>query len=192
MKGRTMNELNRCWSALPSSFWLVPTLIVAGSITLAMALVEAHSTGSAQWLARWPRLFGSGAAGARGTLSTIAGSMMTVVGVTFSMTLVALALASSQYTSRILRNFMRDGVTQVVLGIFTGIFAYCLIVLRTIRSGDEGGFVPSLAVFFAVALAMGGIGVLIFFIHHIAASIQASSIIASVADETIVAVDRLC
>jgi uncharacterized membrane protein len=62
---------------------------------------------------------------------------------------------------------------------------------RHFRGGDEGGFVPSLAVFFAVVLAMGGIGVLIFFIHHIAASIQASSIIASVADETMVAVDRL-
>ncbi len=186
-----MNQLKRYWSALPSSFWFVPSLIVAGSIVLAMVLVEAHSTGSAQWLARWPRLFGSSAEGAREMLSTIAGSMMTVVGVTFSMTLVALALASSQYTSRILRNFMRDRVTQVVLGIFTGIFAYCLIVLRTIRGGDEGGFVPSLAVFFAVVLAMGGIGVLIFFIHHIAASNQASSIIASVADETLVAVDRL-
>jgi uncharacterized membrane protein len=186
-----MNELKRFWSTLRSSFWFVPSLIVACSIALAMVLIEMHSMRSAQWLTRWPRLFGAGAEGARGMLSTIAGSIMTVVGVTFSMTLVALALASSQYTSRILRNFMQDRVTQVVLGIFTGIFAYCLIVLRTIRSGDEGGFVPSLAVFFAVVLAMGGIGVLIFFIHHIAASIQASSIIASVADETIMAVDRL-
>ena len=186
-----MNKLKHFWSKLRGSFWFVPSLIVAGSIALAVALIEADSTGSAQWLARWPRLFGAGAEGARGMLSTIAGSMMTVVGVTFSMTLVTLALASSQYTSRILRNFMRDRVTQVVLGIFTGIFAYCLIVLRTIRSGDEGGFVPSLAVFFAVVLAIGGIGVLIFFIHHIASSIQASSIIASVADETMAAVDRL-
>lgn len=80
-----MYQLKRCWSALPSSFWFVPTLIVAGSITLAMALVEAHSTASAQWLARWPRLFGASAEGVRGMLSTIAGSMMTVVGVTFSM-----------------------------------------------------------------------------------------------------------
>ncbi|MFT5470812.1 MAG: putative membrane protein [Verrucomicrobiales bacterium] len=117
--------------------------------------------------------------------------MMTVVGVTFSMTLMTLALASSQYTSRILRNFMSDRVTQVVLGIFAGIFSYCLIVLRTIRASDEVGFVPSLAVFFGVVLAIGGIGVLIFFIHHIASSIQASLIIASVADETIVAADRL-
>jgi uncharacterized membrane protein len=166
-----MDQLKRFWSNLRGSFWFLPSLVVAGSVALAAALIDAHSAGSAQWLARWPRLFGASAAGARGMLSTIAGSMMTVVGVTFSMTLVALALASSQYTSRILRNFMRDRVTQVVLGIFSGIFAYCLIVLRTIRGGDEGGFVPGLAVSFAVVLAMGGVGVLIFFIHHIAASI---------------------
>jgi uncharacterized membrane protein len=166
-------------------------VILASSIVVAVALIEADSSGIEQWLARWPRLFGSGADGARGMLSTIAGSMMTVVGVTFSMILVTLALASSQYTSRILRNFMRDHVTQVVLGIFAGIFTYCLIVLRTIRSAAEGGFVPSLAVSFAVVLAIGGIVALIFFIHHIADSIQASSIIASVAAETMVAVDRL-
>ena len=107
------------------------------------------------------------------------------------MTLVTLALASSQYTSRILRNFMRDRVTQVVLGIFAGIFTYCLIVLRTIRGGDEGAFIPSLAVTLGVVLAIVGIGVLIFFIHHIASSNQASSIIASVAGETMAAIDRL-
>ncbi|MFO7649736.1 MAG: DUF2254 domain-containing protein [bacterium] len=186
-----MNRLKRFWSNLRSSFWFVPSLIIAVSIVLAVALVEVDATVSEQWLTRWPRLFGAGAAGARGVLSTIAGSMMTVVGVTFSMTLMTLALASSQYTSRILRNFMRDRVTQVALGIFAGIFIYCLIALRTIRAGDEGKFVPSLAVFLGVVLAIGGIGVLIFFIHHIASSIQASSIIASVADETMVAVDRL-
>jgi uncharacterized membrane protein len=78
-----------------------------------------------------------------------------------------------------------------VLGIFSGIFTYCLLVLRTIRNVDEGGFAPSLAVAFGVLLAMVGIGTLIFFIHHIASSIQASNIIASVADETMVAIDRL-
>ncbi|MGA9534816.1 MAG: DUF2254 domain-containing protein [Desulfobacterales bacterium] len=186
-----MNKLKQIWRNLRSSFWFVPSLIVAVSIALAVALVEVDSTGIEQWIARWPRLFGVGAEGARGMLSTIAGSMMTVAGVTFSMTLVTLTLASSQYTSRILRNFMRDRVTQVVLGIFTGIFIYCLVVLRTIRGGEESGFIPNLAVFFSVVLAMGGIGVLIFFIHHIAASIQASYIIASVADETMAAVDRL-
>ena len=186
-----MNTLRRFWGNLRTSFWFVPFLIVAFSIALAVALIAADASVGDQWLARWPRLLGADAVGARAILSTIAGSMMTVVGVTFSMTLVTLALASSQYSSRILRNFIRDRVTQVVLGIFGGIFTYCLIVLRTIRVSEEFGFVASLAVSFSIVLAVGGIGVLIYFIHHIASSIQASSIIAVVADETMAAVDRL-
>lgn len=185
-----MNKLRQIWSDLRSSFWFMPTLMVAGSIVFAAALIEADSAGSARWLARWPRLFGTGAEGARQMLATLAGSMMTVMGITFSMTLLALALASSQYTSRILRNFMRSRVTQFTLGIFAGIFVYCLIVLRTIRGG-ETAFVPSLAVFFAFILALGGVVVLIYFIHHIASSIQVSSIIASVAQETIASIDWL-
>lgn len=186
-----MNKFKQLWSNVRSSFWFVPSLIVLASIVVALALIEADSTGIDRRLARWPRLFGAGAEGARGMMSTIAGSMMTVVGVTFSMILVVLAMASSQYTSRILRNFMRSRVTQVVLGIFAGVFTYSLIVLRTIRSGDEGAFVPTLAVFFGFVLALGGVGALVYFIHHIASSIQASSIIASIAQETIAAIDRL-
>ena len=186
-----MNKLKHFWTNLRASFWFLPSLIVAFSTGLAVGLIEVDSSANRDWMDNWPRLFGAGAAGARGMLATIAGSMMTVVGVTFSMTLMTLALASSQYTSRILRNFMSDRVTQVVLGIFAGIFTYCLIVLRTIRGGDEEGFVPSLSVTFSVVLAIGGIGTLIFFIHHIASSIQASSIIASVTKETLETVDRL-
>jgi uncharacterized membrane protein len=187
-----MHKFKQLWSNLRSSFWFMPSLIVIASIAFAAVLVEADSIGSDLWLARWPRLFGTGADGARQMLSTLAGSMMSVMGITFSMTLVALALASSQYTSRILRNFMGSRVTQVTLGIFAGNFAYCLVVLRTIRGGggvDE--FVPILAAFFAFVLALGSVGVLVFFIHHIASSIQASSIISSIAQDTITSIERL-
>lgn len=186
-----MNKFKQIWSTLRSSFWFTPSLIVVLSVALAVAMIEVDSAVSNQWLTRWPRLFGAGAEGARGMMSTIAGSMITVVGVTFSMILVVLALASSQYTSRILRNFMSSRITQVVLGIFAGIFTYCLIVLRTIRGGDEGAFVPNMAVFLGFVLTLGGVGALMLFIHHIASSIQASSIISSVAEETIAAIDRL-
>ena len=186
-----MNKIKQLLSQMRSNLWFLPSLMVAGSAVLAVALIEADSSVIDIWLSRWPRLFGAGAEGARGMLSTIAGSMMSVVGITFSMTLVALALASSQYSSRVLRNFMGSRVTQGVLGIFAGIFTYCLIVLRTIRSGNEGEFVPNLAVFFGFVLALGGVGVLIFFIHHIASSIQASSILAAVAQETLETVDRI-
>ncbi|HBO44175.1 MAG TPA: DUF2254 domain-containing protein, partial [Planctomycetaceae bacterium] len=131
------------------------------------------------------------AAGSRDLLTAVASSMITVAGVVFSITIVALSLTSSQYTSRVLRNFMRDRTNQVVLGVFVGIFAYCLVVLRTIRGGDEGMFVPSLAVLGGLALAFVGIAFLIYFIHHISMSIQASSLIAAAAEETLSAVDHL-
>jgi uncharacterized membrane protein len=187
-----MNKLRQLWGNLRSSFWFLPSLMVTGSIAFAVGLIEVDSAGSDRWLSQWPRLFGVGAEGARQMLSTLAGSMMTVMGITFSMTLLALVLASGQYTSRILRNFMRSRITQATLGVFASIFAYCLIVVRTIRgSGGVDEFVPSLAVFFAVVMSLGGVGVLIYFIHHIASSIQASSIIASVAQETNASIDWL-
>lgn len=187
-----MHRFKQLASSLRSSFWFIPTLMVAAGVALAVALVATDSAGSDKWMERWPRLFGATPEGARQVLATIAGSMMTVIGVTFSMTLVALALASSQYTSRILRNFMGNRLTLSTLGIFAGIFAYCLIVLHTIRSGDgEVVFVPGLALFFAFLLALGGVAVLIYFIHHIATSIQASSIIASVAEETLAVIDEM-
>lgn len=186
-----MKKPQQLWLYLRSSFWFVPSLIVAISIVLATAAINVDSAIESKILARWPRLFGVGAEGARQMLSTIASSMMTVVGVTFSMTLVTLSLASSQYTSRVLGSFMRSRTTQVVLGVFAGIFTYCLIVLRTIRDNGETAFVPGLAVFLGVVLALAGVGVLILFIHHIATSIQASNIICSVAEETTAAIKRV-
>ncbi|MEJ2362648.1 MAG: DUF2254 domain-containing protein [Gammaproteobacteria bacterium] len=185
-----MNRLKQLWGNLRSSFWFVPSLILLANIALAVLLIEVDSVGSDRWLAQWPHLFGAEPEGALQMMSTLAGSMMSVLGITFSMTLVALALASSQYTSRILGNFMSSRVTQVTLGIFAGVFAYCLVVLKTIRSGDVV-FVPGLAVFFAFVLALVGIVVLVYFIHHIASSIQASSIIASITQDTIASINRL-
>jgi uncharacterized membrane protein len=86
---------------------------------------------------------------------------------------------------------MRDRANQSVLGVFLGVFAYCLVVLRTIRSGDEGLFVPAFAVLGAALLALVAVGFLIFFIHHIADAIQATSILEATARETLRAVDRL-
>jgi len=186
-----MKKLRDLWTDLRSSFWFVPAAIVCAAVTLALALIETDSMLVQDASDSWPRLFGSGADGSRGMLSTIAGSMITVAGVVFSITIVSLSLASSQYSSRVLRNFMRDRTNQTVLGVFVGIFAYCLVVLRTIRGADEGAFVPALAVLAAVALAFVGIAFLIFFIDHIGSSIQASRIIATVAKDTLEAVDHL-
>lgn len=176
---------------LRASFWFVPAILVLGAVGLATAVIGVDANVKLRFVEEWPLLFGAGAAGSRGLLTAVASSMITVAGVVFSITIVALSLTSSQYTSRVLRNFMSDRINQMVLGVFVGIFAYCLVVLRTIRGVDEGAFVPSLAVMGGLLLAFVGIAFLIYFIHHIALSIQASSIIAAVASETIAAVDHL-
>jgi len=179
------------WAHVTGSLWFVPGIIVFGAMLLAAGMVELSAAVNQEMLARWPRIFGAGAESSRSMLSAIAGSMITVAGVTFSITMVAVTQASSQYTPRILRNFMRDRANQMVLGIFVGIFAYCLVVLRTIRGEDEGAFVPSLAVLVGVLLAIVGIAVLIFFVHHIATTLQASEIISRIAREAIRVGERL-
>lgn len=186
-----LQRLRRLWFDTTSRLWLLPAAITAAGVALAVVLVEISAGVSAELLGRFPRLFGAGADGARGMLSTIASSMITVAGVTFSITIAAVAQTAAQYTPRVLRTFMRDRANQAVLGTFVGVFAYCLVVLRTIRGGDEGAFVPAAAVLGGFVLALLGVGVLIFFIVHISQLLQASSILDRVRRETEDAVDRL-
>ena len=126
--------------------------------------------------------------GAHQVLSTIAGSMITVAGVVFSITIVALAYAAGQYGPRVLTNFMSDRGNQVTLGTFIGTFVYCLVVLRTIRGGDSE-FVPQLAVMMGLVLALCSIGVLIYFIHHVPQSIHVNSVIARIGHQLIRSVE---
>ncbi|MBT9393917.1 DUF2254 domain-containing protein [Hymenobacter sp. NST-14] len=186
-----MNRLRQLWSNVNSSLWFVPSLMVLAAMAAAYCLVLLDVRVGHKWTQDYSLLFGAGADGARGMLTAIASSMITVAGLIFSLTLATLATVSSQYTSRLLRNFMRDRANQVVMGFFVSIFVYCLIILRTIRGGDEGRFIPSLAVAFGLLLALVSIGVLIFFIHHIATSIQAANIIARIAEETFRSMEKL-
>jgi uncharacterized membrane protein len=186
-----MQKLRNFWFALRSSLWFVPGLMIVGSIGLALILIDTETMVKREWLLEYPRLFGLGADGSRGMLTAIAGSMLTVAALAFSLTLTALTQASGQYTPRILRNFMRDRINQFILGYFVSVFAYCLIVLRTIRGADEIKFVPSLAVMGGLILAIGGIVVLIYFIHHIATSLQVSRIIDNIVEETKDAINTL-
>jgi uncharacterized membrane protein len=135
-------------------------------------------------------IWAGGPEGARALLSAVASSMITVAGVVFSITMVVLTVTSSQFGPRLLRNFMRDTGTQVVLGTFVATFLYCVLVLRTIRSDNGAAFVPYIAVTAGIALALASLGILIFFIHHTSASIQVSNVIARVGHELEYAIDR--
>lgn len=186
-----MNRIRALWTNLRSSLWFLPGLMIAASIALALILIEIDSRIKTEWLAYYPRLFGLGADGSRGMLTAIASSMLTVATLAFSLTINAITQASGQFTPRIFRNFMRDRANQFVLGYFVSVFVYCLLVLRTIRGGDELKFVPSVAVLVGLASAVGGVLVLIFFIHHIADSLQITTILKKITDETLKAVEKL-
>ncbi|MGE0040783.1 MAG: DUF2254 domain-containing protein [Vicinamibacterales bacterium] len=183
--------LLKYWDRLRSSFWFLPALMAAGAVALALATVRIDEgvTGDLPAALGWA--YSGGAEGASAVLSTIAGSMTTIAGVVFSMTLVALSLASSQFGPRLLRNFMRDTTNQVVLGTFVATFLYCLLVLRTILRGGDGDFVPHLSVTLAVVFAAVSLWVLIYFIHHVSVSIQADEIVARVGTELASGIDTL-
>ncbi len=177
-------RLLRFWDSLRASYWFIPALLTVlaigasqGVLALDRALLH-RSSGLVGWL------HGAGEPeGARALLSTIAGSMITVAGVTFSILLVALSLASSQFGPRLLRGFLRDRGNQTVLGTFIATFVYSLLVLRDVPLDPGTDDVPQLAITLALLLALAGVLVLIYFIHHAAASIQASRVIEVAGDE---------
>lgn len=126
-------------------------------------------------------------------LVTIARSLITVAGLTFSIRIVGLQLVSQQFSPRALRGFPGDHLNQTVVGAFVGTFIYCVLVLRTVTKGADGSadFVPGLSVTVSVMFAIASIGMLLVFIHHMAQTIQVSSIAARIAQETLKTLEPL-
>ena len=165
--------------------------MVVGSAVLAGVALALDGSLVEEQLPEW--VYAGGADGARALLSTVAGSMVTVAGVGFSITIVALVLASTQFGPRLLTLFMRDVTSQATLGTFAGTFTYCVLVLRSIRGPDEGGtpFVPQVAITIAIGLTLLSVAALVYFFHHVAVSIQAPKLVATVARDVEHAIDHL-
>jgi uncharacterized membrane protein len=168
------------WDLLQTSFWFIPLLIMLIAIGASFGLIYLDSILDYQPEGFMAFFVSGGAESARSILATIAGAMLGVAGTVFSITLVALTLASSQFGSRLLRNFMHDRINQLVLGAYTATFLYCLLVLRTVKTFDDIEFIPNLSVIFAIFLATANIFLLIIFIHHISVSIQDDYVISDV------------
>jgi uncharacterized membrane protein len=179
-----MNARVRAWlETLGDQFWLRPAVIVLAGLGLGQLAVWLETAHFAGYGASSPETnwgYSGGAEGARALLSAVASSTIGVAGTTFSITIAALSLASGQMGPRLLRNFTRDARNQVVLGIFLGTFAYALIVLRTVRTVQEVAFVPHLAVTGAIVLAMLSVATLVWFVHHIATSINVDTVVDAV------------
>lgn len=181
-------HLRSRWRDLLDSLWWIPSLIALGYAAAALLLLRAdpllgfQTQGQDAWAV-------GGADGARGVLFAIAGTSLSVLSVIFSLTIVVLQIASAQFTPRVMRTLTGDRGTHMVLGVFLGTFTYALLVLRVVRSpGEDGGgpgFVPVAAVTVAIALALVSVIFMIYYINHVARSVQVAVIFQRVTDDTI-------
>ncbi|WP_164104665.1 DUF2254 domain-containing protein [Candidatus Laterigemmans baculatus] len=183
------------WESIRASYWFVPSAMSLAAILLSFTMVWIDAALPEEILEEATWVYTGTAEGARTLLATIASSMIGLAGVVFSITIVSLTLASGQFGPRLLRNFMRDTGNQITLGTFLAAFLYCLLVLRKIKgTSDDLGievFVPQLSILLAVLIAIAGLGVLIYFIHHAAEAIQAPNVIASVAEDLVHSIQTL-
>ena len=185
----------RLWAdALRTSLWFVPALMVLGAMVLAYALIALdHALPAHLWhsLPVLDHVLDVRNKAAQAVLETLAESIAAIAGVVFSITIAALTLAAGQYTSRVLRNYIRDRVNQSVLGIFLGVFVYCILVLRSLSSGGASGdHAPAFSMAVTLLLAIVAVGALIYYIHHLAQSLQASNVVAAIAHDAMPFVDR--
>ena len=177
------------WQAVRASYWFVPSVMVALSIALGALMVWLDSGPFANLFDDVAWYQQSKPAGAREVLSAIASSAITVAGVAFSITIVAISFAANQYGPRILTNFMSDRGNQFTLGTFISTFVYCIVVLRTIYSGDTD-FVPQLAIVVALLLAFASTAMLIYFIHHVPRSIHVNTVLAGIGRQLVHSIEK--
>ncbi len=187
MKSRLLNFL----SEVRGSYWYIPSLMAIAALLLSILTLRLDHLFVLQWLESWGWFRASNPDGARTILSTIATSMITVAGVTFSMTIVAVAFAGSQVGPRLTSNFMRDRANQITLGTFIATFLFCLFILLALFNANKNGvtdtnglvFIPQISLLIAIFLTLSSIIVLISFVHHIPESINMSNIIAQIGEE---------
>jgi uncharacterized membrane protein len=177
------------WEALRTTLWFVPAvLIVLGTLVFIVTFkIDVAAYFHHIQLPSWLRS-GSSQSG-RDVLIAIAAAIITVVGVVFSITILALTLASQQFGPRMMRNFVRDVGNQVTLGVFVATFVYSVLALGTITIYPHGDFVPHLSITVAESMLLVDVVVLIYFINHIAASIQLPEVIAGIARDLESAID---
>jgi uncharacterized membrane protein len=188
---RNQGELpNWRWEALRTTLWFLPAvLIVIGTLIFIVTFkIDVAAYYHQIQLPSWLRS-GSSQTGPREVLIAIAAAIITVVGVVFSITILALTLASQQFGPRMMRNFVRDVGNQVTLGVFVATFVYSVLALGSITIYPHSNFVPHLSITVAEALLLVDVVVLVYFIDHIANSIQLPEVIAGIARDLESAID---
>lgn len=171
------------WDRLWGPFWAVPVACSLAAVVLGLGLPQLEEALDVTV----PYVFQGGPEGARGLLGTIATGMISMTGLVFSITMVILQLASSQFTPRVLGGFLESRITQFTLGVFIASFVFALAVTRSVRGdyGDISAFVPKSSVTLAFLLVLASVGCFLAFIHHITTSIQVSHVISRIGDRSL-------
>ena len=175
-----MKKILFFYNKLSSTFCFIPVVIIIIALILAVTLVVLDQEVSISQNDFGKYFFVNSADSGRSILSTISGAMIGVAGTVFSVTLVALTLASSQFGPRLIKNFMHVKLNQVVLGSYVATYLYCLFILNAVKENDNYTFIPVISILVAIVAALINIVLLILFIHQIAMSIQADQIISDV------------
>ncbi len=175
-------RLHSNWYALRASYWFYPALAALCATVLGLVCLRIDHSGLARDLVRSGWLSPVHDSGAQSLLAVATGSMLGVAGTVFSITIAAVAYASGNYGPRLLTNFMEDKGNQLSLATFIGTFVYGLTILRALRAGDAGnpGFVPQISLLVAFVLLAIATGVLVYFLHHIPASIRINTVLESI------------
>jgi uncharacterized membrane protein len=189
-RGVPFGLLTGRWLDLLYGLWFVPGLVALLCLVLGFLLTRIDHAAGPLGVA-WA--FSGSPSTASTILTTIAGSLVTVSGLVFSLTIVILQLISAQLTPRAMRGILGDRLNQVVAGSFVGIFAYCLLVLTTVRIPSESGteFVPALSVAVAICLGFLGLALLLVYMHHMAQTTQVQHVTAHIVRQTLRQIDHL-
>jgi uncharacterized membrane protein len=183
------SRLADLWDRARNSYWFVPSIMFVGAFFLAAGMVELDlmvgQAGGLDTESLFPKF---DADAARSILTTIASVMVTVTGIVFSLTIVSLQLASSQFGPRLLRTFMSSLGNQIVMGTFLATFIFCLVVVGTVR---DQGFVPQLSTAAGILLGVIDVAVLIYFVHHVATSIRIETMIARITEDLRAVIDAI-
>ena len=196
------SSLRAAWLDVKASYWFIPSLLTFAALLLAFGTIHLDRVWGIQWLTSFPWFEGSRPEGARAQLTVIASAMIAISSTVFAITIAAVAYASGNYGPRLLTNFMNDRGNQVSLGVFIATFVYNLSVLRVVRNPEDTpapdesrvealtAFVPQLSMLVSAASAVLAVGVLVYFLHHIPASIRINTVLGGIGRRLIRDIER--
>jgi len=184
-------DINRLITRLRESVFAIPAVIVVLCVGLALFALYMEAI-FGESLEEWPLILGTTVTGARTIANSVAGGMITVAAIVFSMTALSTQMAASQYSPRALGGFFDDPFQQSIIGLVVGTFTYSLVVLAALGNAitDGSAATPSLSVTLAIVLAVLSVLGIVLYINHSLRRMQIDSVVRRISSSAIKAIER--